>query len=60
MGWLAFFASFKEFAGEGGLIAEKARKGKCSFLKVCNRYSETDTVGTQWCLDHHFAGLSWY
>lgn len=47
VGWLAFFASFKEFAGEGGLIAEKAGKGKCSFLKVCNRYSETDII-SQW------------
>lgn len=46
-GLLALVYSLKEFAGEEALIAEKAGKGKCRFLKVSNRYSEIEMI-SQW------------
>lgn len=46
-GLLALVYSLKEFAGEEALTAEKVGKGKCSFLKVFSRYSETEII-SQW------------
>lgn len=48
-GLLSLVYSLQEFAGEEDLVAEKAGKGKCRFLKVCNRYSETEMI-SQWDL----------
>lgn len=46
-GLLSLVYRLKEFAGEEALIAEKAGKGKCKFLKVCHWYSETEMI-SQW------------
>ena len=46
-GFLCLLHSLEEFASGEALLAEKAGKGKCSFLKVCSTYSETEIL-SQW------------
>lgn len=46
-GFLGLVDSLKEFASGEALLAEKAGKGKCSFLRVCSKYSETEII-SQW------------
>lgn len=43
-GFLSFVDSLQEFAGGEALLAEKAGEGKCSFLRVCSGYSETEII----------------
>lgn len=44
MGWFSLVDSLKKFARGEALLAEKAGEGKCSFLRFCSRYSETEIM----------------